>query len=122
MTRASGVAVHKGVTLAPVEEPQAVQTQVDPTIFKSYDVRGVYPSELSEDVAYAIGRCFVPLLGSQRTTVVVGRDMRPSGRKLSDGFRAGRLRGRGRRRGHRDGFDRRALFRGRASTISTAAS
>jgi phosphomannomutase len=66
-----------------------VQTQVDPTIFKSYDVRGVYPSELNEDVAYAIGRCFVPLIGSQRLTVAVGRDMRPSGRKLSDGFARG---------------------------------
>ncbi|MGA8476122.1 MAG: hypothetical protein WB681_13810 [Candidatus Cybelea sp.] len=66
-----------------------MQTQVDPTIFKSYDVRGVYPSELNEDVAYAIGRCFVPLIGSQRLTVAVGRDMRPSGRKLSDGFARG---------------------------------
>jgi phosphomannomutase len=66
-----------------------VQTKVDPTIFKSYDVRGVYPSELNEDVAYAIGRCFVPLIGSQRLTVAVGRDMRPSGRKLSDGFARG---------------------------------
>ncbi|HEV3195617.1 MAG TPA: phosphomannomutase/phosphoglucomutase, partial [Candidatus Cybelea sp.] len=66
-----------------------MQTKVDPTIFKSYDVRGVYPSELNEDVAYAIGRCFVPLIGSQRLTVAVGRDMRPSGRKLSDGFARG---------------------------------
>jgi phosphomannomutase len=66
-----------------------VQTRVDPTIFKSYDIRGVYPSELSEDVAYAIGRCFVPLIGSQRTTLVVGRDMRPSGEKLSDVFAQG---------------------------------
>jgi phosphomannomutase len=62
---------------------------VNPTIFKSYDVRGVYPSELNEDVAYAIGRCFVPLIGSQRLTVAVGRDMRPSGRRLSDGFARG---------------------------------
>ncbi len=59
------------------------------TIFKSYDVRGVYPSELNEDVAYAIGRCFVPLIGSQHATVAVGRDMRPSGRKLSEGFARG---------------------------------
>jgi phosphomannomutase len=67
---------------------------VDPTIFKSYDVRGVYPSSLSDDVAYAIGRCFVPLLGQRsgsgaRTNVVVGRDMRPSGQKLSDAFARG---------------------------------
>lgn len=66
-----------------------MQTQVNPTIFKSYDVRGVYPSELNEDVAYAIGRCFVPLIGARSATVVVGRDMRPSGQKLSDGFARG---------------------------------
>jgi len=68
--------------------------RLDPTIFKSYDVRGVYPSELSDEVAYAIGRCFVPLLGSPsagnaRTKVVVGRDMRPSGEKLCDAFARG---------------------------------
>ena len=62
---------------------------IEPTIFKSYDVRCVYPSQLNEDVAYAIGRCFVPLLGSQQTSVVVGRDMRPSGRQLSDAFARG---------------------------------
>jgi phosphomannomutase len=72
-----------------------VRVQLNPTIFKSYDVRGVYPSELSDDVAYAIGRCFVPLLGSppsggkDRTVVAVGRDMRPSGQKLCDAFARG---------------------------------
>jgi phosphomannomutase len=62
---------------------------VEPTIFKSYDVRGVYPSQLNEDVAYAIGRCFVPLLESKPTAVVIGRDMRPSGERLSDAFARG---------------------------------
>jgi phosphomannomutase len=66
-----------------------VQTQVNPTIFKSYDVRGIYPSELNEDVAYAIGRCFVPLVASKSAKVVIGRDMRPSGQTLSDGFARG---------------------------------
>jgi phosphomannomutase len=66
-----------------------LQSALNPTIFKSYDVRGVYPSELNEDVAYAIGRCFVPLVGADRTRVVVGRDMRPSGRLLSEGFARG---------------------------------
>jgi len=64
---------------------------VDPTIFKSYDVRGVYPSQLSDGVAYDIGRCFVPLIGGagRRANVVVGRDMRPSGQKLCDAFTRG---------------------------------
>ncbi len=68
--------------------------RVDPTIFKSYDVRGVYPSELSDEIAYGIGRCFVPLLrdgpsAAGRTTIAVGRDMRPSGQRLGDAVARG---------------------------------
>ncbi|MGC1380142.1 MAG: hypothetical protein WA814_03850 [Candidatus Baltobacteraceae bacterium] len=72
-----------------------MQTRVDPTIFKSYDVRGIYPSELSDDIAYAIGRCFVPLVaagrapGDSKISVVAGRDMRQSGAKLFDAFARG---------------------------------
>jgi phosphomannomutase len=64
-----------------------MQTQLNTAIFKSYDVRGIYPSELNEDVAYQIGRCFVPLLGAK--SVVVGRDMRPSGKSLFEAFARG---------------------------------
>jgi phosphomannomutase len=64
-----------------------MQTQLNTAIFKSYDVRGIYPAELNEDVAYQIGRCFVPLLGAK--TVAVGRDMRPSGRSLFEAFARG---------------------------------
>lgn len=72
-----------------------MQGLVDPTIFKSYDVRGVYPSELNDDIAYAIGRCFVPLLdlerrgATARNSVAVARDMRPSGERLRDAFARG---------------------------------
>lgn len=64
-----------------------MQTQLNTAIFKSYDVRGIYPAELNEDVAYQIGRCFVPLLGAK--TVAVGRDMRPSGKSLFEAFARG---------------------------------
>ncbi|HEV3154138.1 MAG TPA: hypothetical protein VGZ02_10075 [Candidatus Baltobacteraceae bacterium] len=64
-----------------------MQTQLNTAIFKSYDVRGIYPAELNEDVAYGIGRCFVPLLGAK--TVAVGRDMRPSGARLFEAFARG---------------------------------
>ena len=50
--------------------------QVDPSIFKAYDIRGVYPDPLNEEVAYAVGRAFVILLACEE--VVVGRDMRLS--------------------------------------------
>ncbi|MBV8116838.1 MAG: phosphomannomutase/phosphoglucomutase, partial [Candidatus Eremiobacteraeota bacterium] len=64
-----------------------MQTRVDPGIFKSYDVRGIYPADLSDDVAYGIGRCFVAMLGAKR--IAAGRDMRPSGQKLFDAFARG---------------------------------
>ncbi|HEU5330854.1 MAG: phosphomannomutase/phosphoglucomutase [Thermomicrobiales bacterium] len=54
---------------------------MDPAIFKAYDVRGIYPGELNEDIAYQIGRAFVAFLGVDR--VAVGRDMRLSGPALA---------------------------------------
>ena len=48
-----------------------------PGIFKAYDVRGIYPTELNEEIAYNIGRAFVAFMGVER--VAVGRDMRVSG-------------------------------------------
>ncbi len=45
-------------------------------IFKSYDIRGIYPSELNEDLAFDIGRSFVQYAGVKR--VVLGQDARIS--------------------------------------------
>jgi phosphomannomutase len=47
---------------------------LDPTIFKAYDVRGIYPSELDEEGARAIGRAFVELFEPKQ--IAVGHDMR----------------------------------------------
>ncbi len=47
---------------------------LDPKIFKAYDVRGLHPSELDEEGAYAIGRAYVEQF--EPRTVAVGRDMR----------------------------------------------
>ena len=49
---------------------------VDSSIFKAYDIRGVYPEQLNEEVAYAVGRAFVSFLNPSE--VIVGRDMRLS--------------------------------------------
>jgi phosphomannomutase len=49
---------------------------LDPKVFKAYDVRGIYPAELDEDGAYAIGRAYVDQFEPQR--IAVGRDMRVS--------------------------------------------
>lgn len=56
-------------------------------IFKSYDVRGIYPDQLNDDLAYQIGRCFIPLLKAKN--VAVGRDMRESGNNLFEAFARG---------------------------------
>ncbi len=53
-----------------------------PTIFKAYDIRGVYPTELNEDVARQVARTLVALTGGHR--VAVGRDMRVSSPVLFD--------------------------------------
>ncbi len=49
---------------------------LDPKVFKAYDVRGIHPTELDEDGAYAIGRAYVEVFGPRR--IAVGRDMRVS--------------------------------------------
>jgi phosphomannomutase len=49
---------------------------VAPGVFKAYDVRGLYPSELDEEGAYAIGRAYVEQFEPRR--IAVGRDMRLS--------------------------------------------
>ncbi|MFN8554577.1 MAG: phosphomannomutase/phosphoglucomutase [Candidatus Obscuribacterales bacterium] len=56
-------------------------------VFKRYDVRGVYPSELNEELAYQIGVQFVKLLNAR--TVVLGRDMRVSGPQLFEALAQG---------------------------------
>lgn len=44
------------------------------SLFKAYDIRGVYGEDLTEDLAYKFGRAFVTFLNCK--TVAVGHDMR----------------------------------------------
>jgi phosphomannomutase len=57
------------------------------TIFKAYDVRGVYPDELDDDVARRVGNAFVAFTGTAQ--VLVGHDMRPSSEPLRAAFADG---------------------------------
>lgn len=58
--------------------------QLSPTIFKAYDVRGIVPSTLDEEVAEALGRAFGTLARREgEQAVAVGRDGRLSGPALS---------------------------------------
>jgi phosphomannomutase len=47
---------------------------LDPKVFQAYDVRGIYPSDLDEQGAYAVGRAYVEQFEPRR--IAVGRDMR----------------------------------------------
>src|SRR3954469_19149724 len=57
---------------------------LNPNIFKAYDVRGLYPDEINEDTARAIGAAFVAYLKARR--IAVGRDMRLSSPALPAAF------------------------------------
>ncbi len=54
---------------------------IDPKIFGAYDVRGVYPTDLTDQAAYLVARAFVQYLGVDR--VAIGRDMRVSSPALA---------------------------------------
>ena len=58
--------------------------QLQPAIFKAYDIRGIVPTTLNEDVAEALGRAFgSAALREGERSVAVGRDGRLSGPSLS---------------------------------------
>jgi phosphomannomutase len=57
---------------------------INPSIFKAYDVRGLYPSEVNEDAARLIGRGFVSYLQAKR--IAVSRDMRLSSPSVAAAF------------------------------------
>jgi phosphomannomutase len=49
-------------------------------IFKAYDIRGIYGKDLTEEVAYKIGRAFVTFTGCRKA--VIARDIRPHSEPL----------------------------------------
>jgi phosphomannomutase len=59
-------------------------SDTNPDIFKAYDVRGLYPSEVNESAAHDIGSAFVTYLQAKR--IAVSRDMRTSSPALADAF------------------------------------
>jgi phosphomannomutase len=59
-------------------------SSISASIFKAYDVRGLYPSEVNEDAARQIGRGFVAYLQANR--IAVSRDMRVSSPAVAAAF------------------------------------
>jgi phosphomannomutase len=60
---------------------------LEPKAFKAYDVRGIYPDELDEAGARAIGRAYVEEF--EPRTIAVGRDMRISSPSMADAVMRG---------------------------------
>jgi len=58
--------------------------KLNPDIFKAYDIRGVYPNDIDEAAAKAIGAAFAVYLGSRE--IAVGYDMRLSSPSLKAAF------------------------------------
>src|SRR3954447_1733992 len=57
------------------------------SVFKAYDIRGVVPDQLDAEMCEAIGAAFARFAGAP--TVLVARDMRPSGVDLTAAFARG---------------------------------
>jgi phosphomannomutase len=68
---------------------------VDQSIFKAYDVRGTYPEQMDEALAYRIGRAFPQVLAqlqggtAAEQRVAVGRDMRLSAPSMAEAYARG---------------------------------
>jgi len=64
-------------------------------IFRTYDIRGVFPDEINADVVYRIARAYAALLHKEnpgrQLCVALGRDMRSSSLELFDAAQRGLL-------------------------------
>ena len=62
-------------------------TEIEPGIFKAYDIRGLYPGELDAEVFRRIGSALVDYLGAKQ--IAIGRDCRLSSPELAAAFATG---------------------------------
>jgi phosphomannomutase len=67
---------------------------LDPGVFKAYDVRGLYPSEIDEDGARDLGRGFVEVVraatpGVEAPRIAIGHDVRLSSPSIADALTVG---------------------------------
>src|SRR5215831_716329 len=73
---AGSVCIFGRLATSPSPRVVIVRQVLAPEIFKAYDIRGLYPSELDEEGGYAVGRAYVEEFGPKR--IAIGRDMRVS--------------------------------------------
>ena len=61
-------------------------------VFKAYDIRGIFPEEVNEELFRNIGRAFAIFIknkSQKNTSVIIGRDMRNSSESLAEAFATG---------------------------------
>lgn len=61
-----------------------MKVQINPSIFRDYDIRGIYPVEVNEESYYIIARSLAQYL--KVSEIAVGRDCRSSSEKLHEAF------------------------------------
>ncbi len=74
--------------MTPSDSSHSRATHLD-KIFKAYDVRGTVPEQFNAEIARAVGVAFADFAGAP--TVLVARDMRPSGVELAAAFAEGAM-------------------------------
>jgi phosphomannomutase/phosphoglucomutase len=63
------------------------------SIFRAYDIRGVYGKDITEDIFQQIGRALAAYMDGKGKTMLLGRDVRLSSKPLGDAFSKGMLDG-----------------------------
>ncbi|MFW6117670.1 MAG: phosphoglucosamine mutase [Thermoproteota archaeon] len=66
---------------------------ISESIFRAYDIRGVYGKTLTEEIAQRIGRAFASYLEGEGKTVIMGKDVRESSKPIGEAFMTGMLQG-----------------------------
>lgn len=64
--------------------------KIDTSIFKAYDIRGIYPEQINKEIAYAIGQGYVDVVKPDGP-VVVGHDVRIHSEELKKAMIEGLL-------------------------------
>ena len=58
---------------------------INKKIFREYDIRGIYPTDLNEELAYNLGRAYATkLLSLGKDKMIVGYDNRSSSKSLEE--------------------------------------
>lgn len=68
-------------------------SNINPNIFKAYDIRGLYPEDINEEAAFSIAKAFVEFLRNKGEfsgqPIIVGRDARNSSDSLYEAVTEG---------------------------------